>query len=74
MILIKQCLFKLVTKKLFVFIKIKNVDDRLIMFIEIKDINNCSICILSCDSNKFDMISFMNVILKVFKMRFVSLK
>ena len=53
-ILTKQCLFELVTKELFVFIKIKNVDNRLIMFIEIKNVNNFLICVLLCDSNKCD--------------------
>ena len=67
--LMKQCLFELVTKKLFVFIKIKNVDDRLIMFIKIKNVNNYLICVLSCDSNKFDIIFFINVIFENVKMR-----
>ena len=62
MILTKQCLFELIIKKMFIFIKMKNVDDRLIMFFKIKNINDCLICVLSCDSNKFDMILFMNVI------------
>ena len=68
-ILMKQCLFELVTKKLFIFIKIKNVNDRLIMFIKIKNVNNYLICVLSCDSNKFDIIFFINVIFENVKMR-----
>ena len=48
-ILTKLFLFKLVIKELFIFKKIKNV-------------NNYSACLLSCDSNKLNMIFFINVI------------
>ena len=61
-ILIKLCLFELVIKELFIFKKIKNIDNRLIMFIEVKNVNDFLICLLSCDSNKSDMILFINVI------------
>ena len=56
MILTKQFLFEFVTKKLFMFIKIKNVNDRLIY-------------ILLCDSNKFNMIFFINTNLRNVKVR-----
>ena len=69
MISTKQCIFELVTKKLFVFIKIKNTNNRLIMFIKVKNVNNCSICVLSCNLNKFDIILFINVIFESVKMR-----
>ena len=48
MTLIKQCLLKLITKKLFIFTKIKNI-------------NNYSIYVFLCDLNKFNMILFMNI-------------
>ena len=52
----KQCLFKLVTKKIFVFIRIKNV-------------NNYLIYILSCDSNKLNIILFININFENVKVR-----
>ena len=60
--LTKQCLFELVIKELFIFKEIKNVDNRLIIFVKVKNVNNYSICVLSFDFNKFNMILFMNVI------------
>ena len=69
MVSAKQCLFEFVIKELFVFIEIRNVDNRLIMFIVIKNGNDFLICVLSCNSNKFDMIFFINVIFENVKMR-----
>ena len=51
-ILIKERLFKLITKELSIFIKIKIIDNRLI-------------CILSYDLNKLNIIFFINAILKM---------
>ena len=74
MTLIKQCLFELVTKKLFVFKKLKNVNDRSIIFIKVKNINNCLICVLLCNSNKFNMIFFINVIFENVKDKIYKFK
>ena len=54
-ILTNHYLFELATKELLIFIKINHINDHFI-------------CVLSCDLNKFNMIFFINAILKVLKL------
>ena len=62
MISTKQCLFEFIIKEPFVFREIKKINNRLITFIKIKNVNNCLICVLSFNLNKFNKIFFINVI------------